>query len=83
LEFKFENHIWNLFELIQTGGKVIKLETDRIQNQLGLFQTKTERAGPENDSRRAGFVLKQTDKGVPPVRSLNFPEPVRYRWIKI
>jgi hypothetical protein len=40
-------------------------------------------ASPENDSHGRERNKTEPDKGVPPIRSLNFPETVRYRWIKI
>jgi hypothetical protein len=35
-----------LFEINETGGKLIKNESDQIRNELGPILNKPERAGP-------------------------------------
>jgi hypothetical protein len=81
-EIKFENSICNLFEINQTGGKIIKNESDRIRNELGPIPNKPERAGPK--TFRGGDKNKRVlTGGVAWSAHLTFPESVSYRPIKI
>jgi hypothetical protein len=67
-EIKFEISICNLFEINQTGGKIIKNESDRIRNELGPIPNKPERAGPI-PFRAAGEKYKRgADRWDPIVR---------------
>jgi hypothetical protein len=58
LEIKFENHIWNLFEIIQTGGKLNKM--NRTEFELNWADFKLNPNGPAHKMIRSGREMFQT-----------------------
>jgi hypothetical protein len=76
LEIKFENPIWNSFELIRKGGKLNKSESDRIYSSWAQF-----RPNPNGPARyRFAWGGKRNkndaDRWGRDVSSLNYPESV-------